>query len=318
MVTALFIAYSSVGIVLAAVLAIVAAWRYFDARTAAKRESALARRYMYLVTQRMVAEDGAPMSRFPMCERRGAKSIIARTLAAVSSSAYGDNYAVLRRITVANGVESWLLRRIGLSRGYVRARYIAMLAALPVSPSAAAFVSRYGGSRNRHIRFGAMMVRVVSDPSSAVRVLSAYPYVFTAFETAEIMAVLRRGLLPLAYDPLLTSKSRNLKMLGINIVRMFGIADAERRLVDIVSSDASGELGREAVCTLGALHLPVMRREIVERVGRMSAGERRSLCRRLVPEGYSCSALAHLAAAEDRHYVETLVASYKRRLVCCR
>jgi len=317
MVTALFVVYSSAGIVLSAVLTVVAAWLYLDARATAKRETTLARRYTYLATQRMVAEDGVPMSRFPMCERRGAKGIIARTLAAVSASAYGDEYGALRRMTVANGVESWLLRRIALSYGYVRARYLAMLAALPVSRSSAAFVSRYGNSRNRHIRFGAMMVRAVSDPSSALRVLSTYPYTFTAFETAEIMAVLRRGLLPLAYDPLLASKSRNLKMLGMNIVRTFGIADAEPRLVEIAASDVSGELGREAVCTLGALHLPVSRREIVESVRRLSAGERRSLCRRLVAEGYSVSALAYLAA-EDEHYVETLVSSYKRRLVCCR
>lgn len=51
------------------------------------------------------------------------------------------------------------------------------------------------------------------------------------------MAVLRRGMLPIAYEPLIGSPSRNLRIVGLNIVRQFGIEEAERLLLRIVSGD---------------------------------------------------------------------------------
>ena len=38
--------------------------------------------------------------------------------------------------------------------------------------------------------------------------------------------MLRRGLLPIAYEPLVGSPNRNLRMVGLGIVRQFGIEEA--------------------------------------------------------------------------------------------
>ncbi|MBP3482116.1 MAG: hypothetical protein J6K28_01845 [Alistipes sp.] len=317
MMTVIYIVYSAVCFAVAAALLVVALHRACKARIAARSERLLAQRYVRMITALLISDEGAPMSRFAFCGRRGAKSVLARALASVSRSTCGDGCGVVRRIMAANGVEGWLLGRARRSRGYGRARYLSMLASLPVSVSTANFVGRYAGSRNRHIRFWAMMVRVVADPAAALYVLSTYPHRFTAYETAAITAVLRRGLLPLACYPLLTSPSHNLKALGLNIVRMFGMADAERFLMDIISDDADRDDVREAIFAVAAMHLPVTRGEIVARVRGMSLSERRSLCRRLACEGYSASVIMRLAANRDRHYMETLVASYKRSLVCC-
>ena len=66
-----------------------------------------------------------------------------------------------------------------------------------------------------------------SQMPRALRLMAEYPEPFSACEVGEIMAVLRRGMLPIAYEPLIGSPSRNLRIVGLNIVRQFGIEEAQ-------------------------------------------------------------------------------------------
>ena len=285
---------------------------------AARRERRFAKRYMHIITSGILDGEGIPMARFPMCERRGAREVLARLLAEASSSTFFEEPGAVRRMVAANGVEGWLLRRIRHSRGYVRARYLAMLSSLPVSHSTAACIDRFSSSRDRFTLFRTMLVRIAAEPSSAVRLLSEFPYPLTHFEMAELTSMLRRGLLPLAYAPLLVSENRNLRMLGLNIVRLFGITESEHRLLAILSDEdvRDEEFRDETVYILASLHLSVSRNAVVEHIRSMKPERRRALFRRLASEGYSVAALMRLAEGEEQLYIESLVASYKRTLVC--
>lgn len=316
MIAAFYLPFCLAGMGVACVMCMITAARKARSRHLNRCESLFAERYMRMVTMRMLDTDGVPMSRFPMIERRGARDILARALSSVAMSTCPSDAGAVRRMAVANGIESWLLRRIRHSHGFSRARYMSMLAALPVSRTTADVVHRYASARNRHVRFRAMMVRISSDPLSAMRELSLYPHRLTPFEMNELTAMLRRGMLPLAFDPLLTSESENLRMLGMNIVRIFGIAESEYRLLEIIAYDECEEFRDDAIYTLISLHLPVTREDVVERVRTMSRDARRSLYRRLASEGYSVSVLTALADGGDADYVESLAASYKRSLVC--
>lgn len=139
----------------------------------------------------------------------------------------------------------------------------------------------------RYVRFQSLMVRLPPDPSTALRLMAEYPDPFSACEVGEIMAVLRRGMLPIAYEPLIGSPSRNLRIVGLNIVRQFGIEEAERLLLRIVSGDENPELVREALYTLCALRRPLTRRAVSGRLSAMSPAERKALLRYVVAEGYS-------------------------------
>lgn len=314
MIALVYALYCTAGAVAAAALLAVAGVHAAERRFRRRCENRYARRYMHIVISRLLDGD-APMDRFPMSGRRGADRVLARTLAAASSSVcFEDMYAV-RRMVAANGTEGWLLRRIKRTHGYVRAHYLAMLSSLPVSQTTARCVSRYARSRNRHIRFRTMMVGIASDPSSAMRLLGEYPDSLTPFEMAELSAMLRRGILPLACDPLLNSPRRNLRMLGLNIVRIFGISESESRLIDIITHETDAGFRSEAVYALVSLHLPVARPEIVPYVRTMSICERNALLRHLAREGYSVSTLETLADEAERPYAEALAASYKRSLV---
>lgn len=287
--------------------------------TAAERhERRYARRFMQIIAARMLGNEGFPMARFPMCERRGAKEILAGLLATASSTTCIDEPGAVRRIMAANGIEGWLLRRVKHSRGYVRARYLSMLAALPVSRSTADYLRRCCSSGGSHTRFRTMLVAIAADPRSAVRLIAEYPQPLNPMETAELTSMLQRGMLPLAYAPLLESANRNLRMLGLNIVRACNICEAEHRLLGMIADGESvpDECRDEAIETLVALHLPVFHRTVTDRIRSMPQDRRRALFRRLVAEGYSAAALNRIAEGEELSYIESFAASYKRSLVC--
>ncbi|MFR2062617.1 MAG: hypothetical protein ACLS37_12505 [Alistipes sp.] len=140
----------------------------------------------------------------------------------------------LRRIVRENGLESYLLRRIRRTRGYRRAYYLLLLSRLPLEAQTDAAVARYTASRNPYVSFYALMTRLAFDPTMALRLVGEFARPFTVYEVSEVMATLRRGVLPVAYEPLLDSSDRNLRIVGLNIVRQFGIEEAERQLLGIV------------------------------------------------------------------------------------
>ena len=192
--------------------------------------------------------------------------------------------------------------------------YLLLLSRLPVGAAAADCAARYAASRNRYVRFQSLMVRLAADPSTALRLMAEYPEPFSACEVGEIMAVLRRGMLPIAYEPLIGSPSRNLRIVGLNIVRQFGIEEAERLLLRIVSGDEDPGLVREALYTLCALRRPLTRRAVSGRLSAMPPAERKALLRYVVAEGYSPGPLRRLLDERERPYYESLVQTYKRSL----
>ena len=287
-------------------------------RVRRRRERRYSRPFIRLVAARMLHGDTSPMARFPMCSSRGARAVLARLLAAASASTCFEEPAAVRRMMTANGIESWLLRRVKHSRGYVRAHYLALLASLPVSRATADCICRCTARDNRCAMFRAMLVAVAADPSAAVRLVGRFPYPLTHLEMAELTSMLRRGMLPLAYEPLLASPHRNLLMLGLNIVRTFGIAESEHLLDGIIAgrdaSPAGAEVRREALEVVVALHLSVLRPPVASYIRSMKAPQRRSLMRRMAAEGYSAETLLGLARSSERPYAESLAASYKRSL----
>lgn len=283
------------------------------ARRQRSRDAVLRAKYLRIVMSYLLAGDG-PVPRFPMIGRVGARRLLIEAIAGLVDVTYGLDAAPLRRIVERYGLEEWLLRRIRRSGSYSRAHNLLLLARLPVTDAGAACAACCAASRNRYVRFQSLMVRLAADPSTALRLMTEYPEPFSACEVGEIMAVLRRGMLPIAYEPLVGSPSRNLRIVGLNIVRQFGIEEAERLLLRIVAGDESPELGREALYTLCALRRPLTRRAVSGRLSSMSPAERKALLRYIVAEGYSPGPLRRLLSAHERPYYESLVQSYKRCL----
>lgn len=283
------------------------------ARRRQGRDVVLGNRYLQLVMMSMMTGDQT-VPRFPMIGRPGTRQLLAETIAGMLSVTYGLDPEPLRRIVVANELDGWLLRHARRSRGFVQARYLWLLATLPVGEAVVVEARRYLESRNRSVRFQALLVQIAADPSTALRLMSEYTYSFSASEVSQIMTLLRRGLLPIAYEPLVLSPNGNLRKIGLGIIRQFGIEEAEKYLLRIVASDTVSELGREALYALCALKRPLTGRVVASRIAMMNAVDRRALLRYLAREGYSPQTLRRMLDERERPYFESLVQSYKRCL----
>ena len=93
--------------------------------------SVLQRRYLHIVMSALYSGRGA-VPRFPMLRRVGSRLVLAETLAGVVSMTYGLDVGLLRQVVARYGLDRWLLRRVRFAQGYRRARYLALLAVLPV------------------------------------------------------------------------------------------------------------------------------------------------------------------------------------------
>lgn len=274
--------------------------------------STLSDKYLRVVICSMVSgEERLP--RFPMLDRAGARLQLAEVIAGLVTATYGLDQAPLRRIVEKYGIGDYLLRRAACSHGYRRAHFLGLLSRLPVDKWTVEQVARYASDRNRYVRFNVLLMQMGHDPSIALQLISAYPDQFSAHEVSEVMVLLRRGMLPIAYEPLVLSPSRNMQTIGLGIVKLFSIEDAENLLLRMVGT-AAPETSRQALYTLCALKRPLSGAGVARRIEAMSRGERKSLMRYMALEGYSPQSLRRLFDELDRPYYESLVQSYKRCL----
>ena len=250
----------------------------------------------------------------PLQRAVGRRQLLCGILSELSAATCGLDPAPVRRLADDYGLERWLLRRIRLSRGCRRAAYLKWLADLPVGEAACAAAGRYLHDRCREVRFCALLVRIAAAGEAVLDDIARFDPPLTAGEVAEVLHLLGRGRLPIAYRPLLESENGNLRRLGLAIVGRFGVEDAEAILLRIVAAGAE-PLASEALHVLIGMHRPMRRREVARCVQRMTAGERHALLRRLAREEYALRSVRHLIDPGEEAYYESLVQSYKRQLV---
>ena len=310
--TALLIVCAACSAVVAAALTALLVAETLRMRRRQGSGSLLQQRYLHIVLSAL-GEEHPAVPRFPRLRRIGSRLLLAETLAGLVSMTYGLPTRPLAEMTARYRLDEWLLRRARFAQGYRRARYLALLSALPVSPGVAGRAARYGRSRNRYVRFYALMVALAAEPPAALRRMGDCAWPFSATEVAEIIATLRRGMLPIAYRPLVASPAPNLRRVGLSIVRQFGIEEAEPLLVRLLADDA--ESGTDILYTLCALRRPLGRREIRAALERLTPGERRALIRYMARSSYAPGELRRLFDRDECTYYATLVQSHKRCLV---
>ncbi len=296
-----------------AALAAFGVWRFaaFADRRREKHREAKRVECIFRISQ-VVAADSEPS--YAGCIGDFPPLVVAESLAFAADNLGLECADRLNGIADGYSVRETLLEKARHSRGCRRARYLAMSAKLPPSKSAAARCERYLNDRNRFVRFQAFMIALASDHCSAIRRLAVEKKRLSHFETAEIMTLLRRGVCPVAYTPLLKSGNHNLTMFGMQIVRQFGITDCEPALLDIVSGD-DDDLRTDAVLLLGSLHGDVAVPAVRVYVRGLPVPLRRSIYRHFAVSGYSSSALAALFRRDERLWFETVLKSYKRSIV---
>ena len=240
---------------------------------------------------------------------------LAEAIHTVVSHTYGNETERLRNLVESLKLDRFIMRRVLYTRGTRRARLLMLMSTLPTPNYSSQHFLRYAHSADSNTRNSALLTIMAISPTSAIQTIASLKYDLSPFDIARILTLLRRGLLPIAYEPLLGNNNRNLRMLGLAIVRTFGIDIAEKRLHNIITSESNHSVVSEAIYTLASLGRPLHHARIRERLSSMSEYDRRSLCRHLSVQGYSLSAVKAIFPQAESRYAERLINSYKRALV---
>lgn len=241
---------------------------------------------------------------------------LARAIYIMMSHTYSTPKELIRPLSSELGLDHLLLRELARANNSGKAKILNTLSAIPLERSTTEHLSPYLYSHDRHIRIAALVAMLAAAPAMAIHTIAELPYRLAPYDLSRIVALLRRGLLPIAYEPLLASDNTNLLMLGIAIVRNFGIEIADRHLYRIVSEQHSPAVIREAIYTLASLGSTLEQQPIIEKLAAMPPIHRRELCHHLGSEGYSATALRGLFSKGELQHSEPLINSYKRNLTC--
>lgn len=241
---------------------------------------------------------------------------LAEALHTIVCHTYGADARLLRIIARQNRLDRFLMRRAALASGCRRAQYLILLTSVPPLASRARRLERYTRSRNPFIRIYALSAMLAADPASAIRRLAAYPHRLTPFDITQITALLRRGLLPIAFEPLLADSNPNLRMLGLGIVRTFGIDTARKTVIRIADEDDDTAVADEALHTIAALGNDIPTERLRRRIATLDAPHRKALCRFFAAQGYSIRTIEAMFDSSESECARKLIDSYKKSIVC--
>ena len=156
----------------------------------------------------------------------------------------------LRIIVRYYNIEHQLLERAAKSRiASNRAYALALLARLPLSMVTELRIEQFLTDSSQMVRFYALMCIFGISPQRAVTHLASMEHRLSRSQVAELLTVMERGYCSLPYALLLMSDNYNMQLLGIHLVRRFGITESRAEIVAIVRNEKS-ELRQDALETL--------------------------------------------------------------------
>ena len=279
-------------------------------KTSHRKSTALKQQYIRLLIHRLNNHSAIHISAHGYHSRMA----LAEAIHAVVSHTYGIDTDQLKEVAKTNRLEQILTHSIALSSGHIRSHMLMLLGSIPISDKTHDKLHRHLASHNDLVRTSALLAILASKPNHAIRTIASLDFDLQHFDIARIIALLRRGLLPIAYEPLLNDSNRNLRMLGLAIVRSFGLTIAEKQLYNIIYTEKSQEIITEAFYTLASLGRPLGRTKIRERLAAMSAWQRQDFCRHMTVEGYSLQTVQSLFSPSESIHAERMINSYKRGL----
>ncbi len=278
----------------------------------------LERCYVSILNRRLL-EGASAQCDFPLIERRSSRLLLATVVARMGSMTYGYDRRVLADVVHRNGLDQLLLDEADRSRGMKRVWWLHTLAQIECGDRVyERMVRRYGHNRNSYVALCMTLAALNHAPERCIAILAERERPLSPFDLSEVLMMLKRGLIPVAYQPLLRAEQTNVRLLGLCIVRYFGVTEAEEEIAAAIATD-DREVAEAALFTLCALRLRLDRESVREAARTMSEGRRRAWYRHLASEGYSARAIARILPEGDRpqmrEYVEQTVASYKRCLM---
>ncbi|MBR4969737.1 MAG: hypothetical protein IKY57_06245 [Alistipes sp.] len=247
---------------------------------------------------------------------RFSSSTLIDAAAFVSEHIYGEALYRLSFIVEECEIDHHLLKSI--RRATTRQRRVKLLAKLSQLASvsvAAEYSEGYLDEPEQDIRTYATASLIMAHPERAIRYIARLRHNISLHDAAMFAQLMRRAGAPIAYTPLLTSKSRNLQLIGLYLCEHFSIVDAEPLLQQLCESEDAtiAQTALFALCTIqGDITTPQVKRA----VERLLPHQRDALIRHMVYSCYSLRSCANLLGREERLRFAQRLNSYKCQIVC--
>lgn len=211
----------------------------------------------------------------------------------------------------------FLRRKARQGNPYQKALCLRQLSLLGCDAQIAESLSEFEDSSNEYVRSYTLLARINHSPECSIAAIQAHPYPLTPISITEIITQLRRGYIPIAYEPMIMSSNNNLVELGLGIIRHFRINDALPTLYRLASTTAQPAI-ESVLVSIVTLHGNLAKQPVTESISQLPRNIRKKLYRHVTTEGYSLSALAEVCSNERNSslggYLDELAGSYKRTL----
>ncbi len=245
------------------------------------------------------------------------KQVAAEVIAALTPIIYRLDQDQLIRISYSLHLAEYLLERAHKSRGEQRAEAMSLLSQLPVRHITEQQLSSFERDKDRMVRFFTLLTKININKGEFLRYVASYPSPLTPFEISGLLSLFRHSRVAVAYQPLLDTNNQNLNMLGLAVVREFGIESAEGALRHLVEKEEiHNKVRHEALYTLATLEQPLCSASIGSYVRCMPFWERQRFLRFITSMGYSQGVIDFFVSHSERQYFHSLIASYKVKIEC--
>ena len=278
-----------------------------------RQNSTLRNHYLQLIAE-VILHDNNPDAEIIATSHSQRKALVEAIYIMISHS-YGINMEILSHIVKTNDLKEFLHQQLQHSSSHKRGLLWLQLSTIAPSKQYTEQLRRELCNNNPHIRSCALTALLNIAPEESLKNLVQFNYTLHPYDISRIITLVRRGVLPLALDPLLQSESYNLKFLALTIIRAFSLEISIRHIFPIIYKEEDASLIHEAIYTLASLKHSLNSPYLRSRLLAMSKPQRRALCRYLSTEGYSIHAMQWLFPHNEQEYAEQLITSYKRQLI---
>lgn len=278
-----------------------------------KKHNRLRSQYLRQVSAAVLADSDSLAITITASSRRERLALI-DALYSIASHCYDHNQPITTLIARENNLEKHLLRELRFATKYRRGLLWLQLSTISPLPHHTLRLRQELHNSDPHIRSCSLIALLCTSPEESIKTLLELDFELLPYDIARIISLVRRGVLPFAFEGLLQSGNYNLKLLAISIVRHFNLDIYTKYIYSLLGNKEHPKLISEVIYTLTTmkhpLNSPLLRRHILA----MPPTQRKALCRHLSAEGYSLQALRWLLPNNEMEYAERLITSHKRQL----
>ncbi|MBQ5715752.1 MAG: hypothetical protein IIV60_05265 [Alistipes sp.] len=273
----------------------------------------LRNRYLHLASAAALSDSDSSAIAITATTRSERLALI-DALYSIASHCYDHNQPITALIARENNLEKHLLRELRFATKYRRGLLWLQLSTISPSPHHTLHLRQELHNSDPHIRSCSLIALLCTSPEESIKTLQELDFELQPYDISRIISLVRRGILPFAFERLLQSGNYNLKLLAISIVRHFNLDIYTKYIYSLLGNKEHPKLITEVIYTLTTmkhpLNSPLLRRHILA----MPPSQRKALCRHLSAEGYSLQALRWLLPNNEMEYAERLITSHKRQL----